>query len=254
MNTFLSKKKFIPLAHRGANYFELENTHEAFKKALDLGFTHIETDVRASKDGVPHLFHDQTLKRFTGDDIAINKLTENDLNKIRLKGSSVIPKLEDTLEEFPTTYFNLDAKSWDVVKPLANTINNLNNFNKICIGSFNDYRISKLRRLINGPICYSAGTIKSLKIIINIKMGLLPRILEPCIQLPLFFKGIKIINQSIVTKIKKSGAKIHIWGTNKECNILELIDFGIDGLMVDDCLLLRQILMKKGIIMIQRFY
>ncbi len=247
MYPFLTAKKFIPLAHRGANYYNTENTLEAFKKALNFGFMHIETDVRASKDGIPYIFHDQTLERLTGDKIAINKLKSSDLEKIRLRGGASIPKLEEVLEEFPQTFFNLDAKSWDVVRPLAKSINRLKAFHQICIGSFNDYRISALKRLLKGPVCYSAGTIKSLKIILLVKLGIKPKIIEPCIQLPYVFKGMKIINQSVVSKIKKSGTKIHIWGTNAENSIVELIDYGVDGLMVDDCLLLKKLLIKKGL-------
>ena len=43
LHPFLESKKFLPFAHRGANYYKTENTLEAFKKALDIGFTHIET-------------------------------------------------------------------------------------------------------------------------------------------------------------------------------------------------------------------
>ena len=42
--------------------------------------------------------HDPTLKRLTGDDIALKDLTSIDIEKIRLKGSHLIPKLEETLE------------------------------------------------------------------------------------------------------------------------------------------------------------
>ena len=50
---FLSSRKFVALPHRGAHFFPkdnsdqyLENTHSAFSKAVELGFTHIETDVQ----------------------------------------------------------------------------------------------------------------------------------------------------------------------------------------------------------------
>ena len=59
----------------------LENTHSAFFKAVELGFTHIETDVHASKDLVPYIIHDPTLKRLTGDDIALKDLTSKTLEK-----------------------------------------------------------------------------------------------------------------------------------------------------------------------------
>ena len=244
---FLNSRKFLPFAHRGENHLKPENTFEAFKTAVDLGYSHIETDVRASKDGIAFIFHDPTLERLTGEKIPFRKLTSNDLGKIRLRGSAIIPKLDETLEEFHQIYFNIDAKTWDVVGPLASTINHLKIFHRICVASFNDNRVLKLRKLIKGPICFSAGTIKSIRILMMAHLGVTPRIVEPCIQLPLFFKGVKIINRAVVSKIKKSGTKLHIWGTNKEHFINELIDLGVDGLMVDDCLLLKEILISKGI-------
>ena len=45
---FLSSRKFVALPHRGAHFFSkensdqyLENTHSAFSKAVELGFTYI---------------------------------------------------------------------------------------------------------------------------------------------------------------------------------------------------------------------
>lgn len=251
---FLSSRKFIALPHRGAHFFSkntsnqyLENTHSAFSKARDLGFTHIETDVHASKDSIPYIIHDPTLKRLTGDDIALKDLTSVDIEKIRLKGSHLIPKLEETLEEFPSTYFNIDAKCWKVVEPLADTINKTETFDRICIASFNDKRISHIRNLIKESICFSAGTLKSLSIMISLRLGVISDIDVPCLELPFFYKGIKVLNRSLIKKIKQTGTKIIVWVINKENHINELIDYGVDGLIVDDCLLLKKILIKKGL-------
>ena len=46
---------------------------------------------------------------------------------------------------------------------------------------------------------------------------------------------------------KKTGTKIIVWVINQETHINELIDYGVDGLIVDDCLLLKKILIKKGL-------
>ena len=251
---FLSSRKFIALPHRGAHFFSknnsnqyLENTHSAFSKARDLGFTHIETDVHASKDSISYMIHDPTLKRLTGDDIALKDLTSKDIEKIRLKGSHLIPKLEETLEEFPSTYFNIDAKSWRVADPLASVINKTETCDRICIASFNDQRISYIRNLIKGSICFSAGTLKSLSIMISLRLGVISDIDVPCLELPLFYKGIKILNRSLIEKIKLAGTRIIVWVINNENHINELIDYGVDGLIVDDCLLLKKILIKKGL-------
>jgi glycerophosphoryl diester phosphodiesterase len=51
------------VAHRGAPYRFRENTLDSLRSALDLGADVVEIDVRLTKDGVPVLLHDATLKR-----------------------------------------------------------------------------------------------------------------------------------------------------------------------------------------------
>jgi glycerophosphoryl diester phosphodiesterase len=54
---------FLRVGHRGARAYELENTVESFKKAIDLGANAIELDLRQSKDGKIVVCHDDNLKR-----------------------------------------------------------------------------------------------------------------------------------------------------------------------------------------------
>ncbi|CAM4406240.1 glycerophosphodiester phosphodiesterase [Paenibacillus tarimensis] len=56
----------INYAHRGASGTSPENTMAAFKRAVELGATGIETDVQMSRDGMLVLIHDESLKRTTG--------------------------------------------------------------------------------------------------------------------------------------------------------------------------------------------
>ena len=80
-----------------------------------------------------------------------------------------------------------------------------------------------------------------------LKIGITPKIVEPCIQLPLFYRGVKTINKTIISRLKDSQTKLHVWGTNKEIHLSKLIDYGVDGIMVDDCVLLKNLLNKKNL-------
>ncbi|MBW8740791.1 MAG: glycerophosphodiester phosphodiesterase [Streptomyces turgidiscabies] len=51
------------VAHRGAPYRFRENTIDSLRSALDQGADAVEIDVRLTRDGVPVLLHDATLKR-----------------------------------------------------------------------------------------------------------------------------------------------------------------------------------------------
>jgi len=54
------------IGHRGAAGHAPENTLVSIQKAFDLGARWVEFDVMLSADGVPILFHDDKLKRITG--------------------------------------------------------------------------------------------------------------------------------------------------------------------------------------------
>ncbi|MFB7655711.1 MULTISPECIES: glycerophosphodiester phosphodiesterase [unclassified Streptomyces] len=56
-------RKLTAVAHRGDPYRHRENTLDSLRSALDLGADAVETDVRLTRDGVPVLLHDETLKR-----------------------------------------------------------------------------------------------------------------------------------------------------------------------------------------------
>ncbi|NQW16778.1 MAG: hypothetical protein HQ478_04755 [Chloroflexi bacterium] len=56
---------FRIIAHRGASGYAPENTMAAFRKAVEVGCSEVETDVYFTKDGKLLLFHDDTLDRTT---------------------------------------------------------------------------------------------------------------------------------------------------------------------------------------------
>jgi glycerophosphoryl diester phosphodiesterase len=63
------------IAHRGASKYAPENTMAAFKKAFEMGATWVETDVMLTKDHIPILHHDDSLKRTTGVNVCVQDCT-----------------------------------------------------------------------------------------------------------------------------------------------------------------------------------
>ena len=57
--------RVLVIAHRGDSIRYPENTLDAIRAAFDLGADAVEVDVRLSRDGVPMVFHDDTLERTT---------------------------------------------------------------------------------------------------------------------------------------------------------------------------------------------
>lgn len=88
-------------AHRGLHDNETqapENSMEAFRRAVEAGYG-IELDVQVTKDKVPVIFHDFTLRRVCGEEGKVCEYTYEELQKFTLcKSEEKIPKFEDFLK------------------------------------------------------------------------------------------------------------------------------------------------------------
>lgn len=92
--------KKVLYAHRGLhdNHSSApENSMAAFRKAVEGGYG-IELDIQLSKDKVPVVFHDFTLKRVCGVEGKVSDYTYDELTQFRLCGSDEkIPRFEEVL-------------------------------------------------------------------------------------------------------------------------------------------------------------
>ena len=86
----------ICFAHRGASGYEPENTLRSFSKALELGATWIECDVRKVEEELV-VFHDRTLSRLTGTSGWVGNQTVASLRALKVKGTEQIPFLSEVL-------------------------------------------------------------------------------------------------------------------------------------------------------------
>ena len=73
---------FTLIAHRGFSAIAPENTLTAFALALDRGYTDIEFDVQLSRDGVPVIFHDDTVERTTNGQGRVDQLSFGELKSL----------------------------------------------------------------------------------------------------------------------------------------------------------------------------
>ncbi|WP_217215145.1 glycerophosphodiester phosphodiesterase [Streptomyces sp. AC550_RSS872] len=82
------------VAHRGDPYRVRENTLESLRSALRRGADAVEIDVRLTKDGVPVLLHDETLKRLWEQDRPLLALSSAEVRGLTAGG---VPTLEEAL-------------------------------------------------------------------------------------------------------------------------------------------------------------
>ncbi|MFF9488717.1 glycerophosphodiester phosphodiesterase [Streptomyces sp. NPDC014676] len=82
------------VAHRGDPYRVRENTLASLRSALHRGADAVEIDVRLTRDGVPVLLHDGTLKRLWGHDRPLSSLSWEEVRGVTDDG---VPMLSDAL-------------------------------------------------------------------------------------------------------------------------------------------------------------
>src|SRR5271168_693719 len=124
---FLRGAGRIAMAHRGFTAFRLPmNSMGAFHEAAKLGYLYIETDVRATRDGVAVILHDRTLGPETGAPGAVDRLHWRDVRTADLGAGETIPTLEDLLAGLPDLRVNIDIKAASAIVPTVNVIERLN--------------------------------------------------------------------------------------------------------------------------------
>src|SRR5699024_1811187 len=156
----VTKMKII--AHRGASVAATENTMTAFQKAAELGVSGIETDIRLTKDGIPVLHHDPTLKRLTGSKKAIKDLTLEELKTYTFKkkrypfrkGETIVTleQFFTYMEDFPHITLHLEIKKElelisNIEEKITAEIHKLNIKNQIVFSSFNHTCLHRLWEL-----------------------------------------------------------------------------------------------------------
>lgn len=93
------------IGHRGACATAPENTLESLHTAADMGAEWVEIDVKLTKDGVPILFHDDTLERTTNGSGPVADTLYEDIQNLDAGNwfghsftGSKIPTLEEALD------------------------------------------------------------------------------------------------------------------------------------------------------------
>ena len=242
------------IGHRGASAVAPENTMAAFRKALAVGADGIEFDVRLTRDGVPVVIHDSTLRRTGGLPHRVADLTSAEISKIDVgswfaqkKGfppgtfaNETVPSLAELFTHFQTNnstlYLEMKGDSPSEQRPLA----------EACVRAIEEHSL-KERVVVE---CFQLPALKILREIDpEIKTVAL---FEPSFTNPSVLSDQRIINQameigaaalalhhrlareSLVQKAKAAGLHVAVWTVDDPAWIERARSIGIDALITND--------------------
>jgi len=254
---FLDHDGPIPFAHRGGAADRPENSMAAFQRAVDLGYRYLETDAHATADGVVVAFHDRTLDRVTDRRGAIARLPYSEVAKARIHGTEPIPRLEDLLGSFPEARFNIDLKDAPVIDPLARTLHRTKAWDRVCITSFSTRRLAQLRARLplftDKDVCMSLGPRGVMALRAKSYGGPAAKLVRlaatgiACAQVPYGLGPVPFVTESFVAQAHELGLQVHAWTVNDPVEMHRLLDLGVDGIMTDDLIALRDVMTARGL-------
>jgi glycerophosphoryl diester phosphodiesterase len=244
----------IAMAHRGgamhAELVGLENTLDAFRHAVKLGYGYLETDVHASRDGVLLAFHDAVLDRVTDQLGPLATLTAEEIGRARIAGAHAVPTMAELLEEFPAVRFNIDLKAEAAVHPLAALIERTAAHGRVCVGSFSPRRMRAFRALTAGRVATSA-TPPEVALFKAAPSALARTLLRGphrpvALQVPHMRGRLTVVTPTLVRRAHAAGLHVHVWTVDEPHEMHHLLDLGVDGLITDRTDLLRDVLVARG--------
>ena len=262
MHSFLDQPGPIAFAHRGGAGDAPENTLAAFEIAVTLGYRYLETDAHITRDGVLVAFHDERLDRVTDRtgaiaDLGIAEVEAADAgytfsldagSSFPFRGRGIrVPWLEEILVRWPDVRINIDPKSDACVGPLAALLDRFGAWERVCIGSFADRRLRRIRTLARGRACTSMGPRAVALARLAAASGVMPRQGADCVQVPIRRGPLPILTRRFVEAAHRHGLPVHVWTINDEGTIDDLLDLGVNGIMSDRLRLLRDTFARRGL-------
>lgn len=253
----MTDSEFQTIAHRGASGYRPENTMCAFQHAWDLGITHIECDLRYTRDQRIVILHDSKVDRTTNGSGQLNEFDFDDLRRLdagRWFGTEYageqIPSLGELFEESPiNSQFTLEMKDPDILHFVDDVIEQVHNYeveDRVIFSSFNLECLARInvvapqfttaalldfdnsisdddgRYLVEALSSFGPGTSQD-SLLGNLKS------LEVTFACP----PARFISRQSVELLHDADLKIRAWGLNKNCDVHEmrnLIMCGVDGM------------------------
>ena len=250
---YLDSPRPLAFAHRGGAYHPeiegLENTLAAFRHAVALGYTYLETDVHVTRDGVLLAFHDTVLDRVTDRTGSVAEATWDEVEQALIGGAEPVPTLATLFDAFPDARFNIDLKSEGSVEALAAFLDEREAWDRVLVGSFSARRMGAFRRRTGGRVATSAHPLEVVAFMLS-PSGRLARLLTRgrpvALQVPHRRGRLRVVSPGLVRRAHAAGIQVHVWTIDDPIEMNTLLDRGVDGIMTDRTDILRDVLRARG--------
>lgn len=225
----------LVIAHRGASGHAPENTLAAFRKAVGLGATFIETDLQLSRDAHFVAIHDSTVNRTTNGKGAVHDLTLAQLRQLdagswfgsQFSGER-IPTLEEILQfsQKNDVVFYLELKpsgAWGGEHALIGELRDSEEIARMVVISFDASMVLNLH------------TIEPTLMTGLLYDGQIEKPVEKAVEIgarQLIARG-DLVTPALLAQARKKDLQVVCWTVNQPAHMRMLMEAGITGIMSD---------------------
>jgi glycerophosphoryl diester phosphodiesterase len=225
----------LVIGHRGASGHAPENTLAAFRKAVSLGATFIETDLQLSRDAHFVAIHDPTVNRTTNGKGAVHDLTLSQLRNLDAGswfGSEFsgerIPTLEEILQfsKKNDVVFYLELKpagSWGGEHALIGALRETGEIARAVVISFDASIVLNLRKIeptLMTGLLYDGQIEKPAERAVDIGAR------------QLIARG-DLVTPALLAQARKNDLQVVCWTVNHPAHMRMLMAAGVAGIMSD---------------------
>lgn len=237
----------LAFAHRGGAAEAPENTWSAFAHAVSLGYHYVETDIRATDDGVAVAIHDPTIDRVSGQQGTVSAMTWRQLRAVRLGDGREVPRLDELLDMWPELHWNIDVKRRRAVSPVVDAIRRAGATQRVLVAAFSGRRTARVRAALGPDLATGAGRTTIARLVAARTVPWLPLGTRPsAAQVPERRRGLPILGTGFISACHRAGIAVHVWTVDERDAMERVLDLGVDGIMTDRPTLLKEVLAGRG--------
>lgn len=235
------------LAHRGGGALAPENTLVAFRRALDWwGADVLELDVRATREGVAIVFHDDTLERTTDGrgrvgDHSLAEIQELDAGftfspdgeHFPFRGTGVrVSTLAEILTACPGARINIEVKDVAAGPSVADAIDRTGSGPRVLIAAGDRACRAGLDHR-GWPVSASEDELRAFYVFHRLHLARLHTPRVDALQLPEIHDGRQIVNPRLIAEAHRKNVAVHVWTIDEESDMRRLLEWGVDGIVTD---------------------
>lgn len=220
----------IVIAHRGASAYAPENTEAAFDLGVALGADAIETDLRATRDGVVVLLHDRLVDRTTDGHGPVDELSWSTVRSLdagshkhpRFAGQR-IPTFESFLDRYGSIRaLYLEIKATEVVDAAVAMVRDRALLDQVIFTSFELEAVARVVSVASVRTCWlvrawtpaEASRARAVRLYeVSVNAGQLDR--------------------ALVEEIRATGLGVRAWGLKDDDLMRRAVEAGVDGVTID---------------------